>query len=123
MVSNITISPAISNIIPLVRFAGGGTITAPPPTKPPVPGALGGYCIKAVCGLRDKHGTTVGKVTGWDTSGTIEQRVANVCQFRRSKAKGETCGEVQLTLLPHRPDLICTGQITFSFDGQATKFF
>ena len=96
----------------------GGTATAPPPTKPPAPCSLGGYCIKASCDMRDVDGNKIGEVTGFDTRGSIAERVENVCPYKKSAIRGQTCSEAEVTMLPSRRDLQCDGQIYYELaDG------
>lgn len=105
--------------IPISRFSG--TATAPPPTKPPNKIALGGFCIKAVCDILDADDRLIGNIRGYDTRGDIADRVIQACEWRKNGTKGQRCGEVQLTMLPTRQDLQCTGEIFFEKDGTVKK--
>ena len=91
---------------------------APPPTKPPGSCSLGGYCVKASCDMLDVNGNKIGKVDGFDTMGDIAERVQNVCNYKRSSVRGQTCSDVQVTLLASRPGMQCSGQIFYELvDG------
>ena len=112
------ISSGLSIPAPAV-FPFGSTYAAPPPSRPAAPGALGGYCLKAVCVLQQQEAEPrdVAKWTGFDTKGDIAERVERACHIRKKKT--QRCSEVQLTMLPSRRDLACTGQIVFEFcDGR-----
>ncbi len=113
-------SPSVaSNVLPFQIYRFGGTDTAPPPVKPPGSCGLGHYCVKAVCQIEDETGRRVGRVTGHDTRGDIDKRVEHACAVQRKR--GQKCSEAEVTLLPHRPDLQCSGQIVFCLDGNAPR--
>lgn len=102
------------------RFAGS-TAVAPPPTKPPSKCRTGGYCIKARCEVQDVNHKMVGQVVGFDTNGNIAGRVENACKYQKSDIRGQTCTDVEITLLPARNSQPCDGRIYYELAGGVKK--
>jgi hypothetical protein len=113
---------SMNNMVPFRSgYVFGATLSPPskPPTMPNL--ALGLYCIKATCELRDSNNVTVGEFSGYDTSLSIAKKVEGVCELKRSGVNRERCTSSEVTFLQPSATVQCSGEVYFVVDNKVRK--
>lgn len=91
-----------------------------PPCKPVVIPKWGEYCIKAEADIFNEKREKIGCVIGYDNVYEIVKTVTDACEFNTRRRK-MTCGETNVTILPHNSKFVCSG-IFFKYFNKTNKF-